>query len=145
MSFQLNQLLDLNYWQQVISTDFLSKDFVINIIDILVVWYLVYKLIMLVRGTKAVQLLKGVAVFIIIRILSEIIGLHTLSWLMNQVIMYGVIAVVVIFQPEVRRGLEHLGEVRFSARIKVRNKKMSVLFRPLTKPFSTCQNGKLVL
>ena len=78
MSFQLNQLLDLNYWQQVISTDFLSKDFVINIIDILVVWYLVYKLIMLVRGTKAVQLLKGVAVFIIIRILSEIIGLHTL-------------------------------------------------------------------
>ncbi|EGG50189.1 hypothetical protein HMPREF9520_03504 [Enterococcus faecalis TX1467] len=69
MSFQLNQLLDLNYWQQVISTDFLSKDFVINIIDILVVWYLVYKLIMLVRGTKAVQLLKGVAVFIIIRIL----------------------------------------------------------------------------
>ena len=56
MSFQLNQLLDLNYWQQVISTDFLSKDFVINIIDILVVWYLVYKLIMLVRGTKAVQL-----------------------------------------------------------------------------------------
>ena len=109
MSFQLNQLLDLNYWQQVISTDFLSKDFVINIIDILVVWYLVYKLIMLVRGTKAVQLLKGVAVFIIIRILSEIIGLHTLSWLMNQVIMYGVIAAVVIFQPEVRRGLEHLG------------------------------------
>ena len=103
MSFQLNQLLDLNYWQQVISTDFLSKDFVINIIDILVVWYLVYKLIMLVRGTKAVQLLKGVAVFIIIRILSEIIGLHTLSWLMNQVIMYGVIAAVVIFQQEDER------------------------------------------
>ena len=113
MSFQLNQLLDLNYWQQVISTDFLSKDFVINIIDILVVWYLVYKLIMLVRGTKAVQLLKGVAVFIIIRILSEIIGLHTLSWLMNQVIMYGVIAAVVIFQPEVRRGLEHLARSSF--------------------------------
>ena len=81
--------------------------------------------------------------FIIIRILSEIIGLHTLSWLMNQVIMYGVIAAVVIFQPEVRRGLEHLGRSSFSARIKVRNKKMSVLFRPLTKPFSTCQNGKI--
>ncbi len=58
MSFQLNQLLDLNYWQQVISTDFLSKDFVINIIDILVVWYLVYKLIMLVRGTKSSPTIK---------------------------------------------------------------------------------------
>jgi diadenylate cyclase len=113
MSFQFDQLLDLKYWQQIISSDFLSRDFVINIIDILVVWYLVYKLIMLVRGTKAVQLLKGVAVFIVIRILSEVIGLHTLSWLMNQVIMYGVIAAVVIFQPEVRRGLEHLGRSSF--------------------------------
>ena len=113
MSFQLSQLFHLDYWRQLISSDFLSRDFIINIIDILVVWYLVYKLIMLVRGTKAVQLLKGVAVFIVIRILSEIIGLHTLSWLMNQVIMYGVIAAVVIFQPEVRRGLEHLGRSSF--------------------------------
>lgn len=113
MSFQLSQLFDLNYWRQLISSDFLSRDYIINIIDILVVWYLVYKLIMLVRGTKAVQLLKGVAVFIMIRILSELIGLHTLSWLMNQVIMYGVIAAVVIFQPEVRRGLEHLGRSSF--------------------------------
>lgn len=113
MSFQISQLLNLDYWRQLISSDFLSKDFIINIIDILVVWYLVYRLIMLVKGTKAVQLLKGVAVFIVIRILSEIIGLHTLSWLMNQVIMYGVIAAVVIFQPEVRRGLEHLGRSSF--------------------------------
>lgn len=113
MSFQLSQLFDLNYWRQLISSDFLSRDYIINVIDILVVWYLVYKLIMLVKGTKAVQLLKGVAVFIVIRILSEIIGLHTLSWLMNQVIMYGVIAAVVIFQPEVRRGLEHLGRSSF--------------------------------
>lgn len=113
MSFQFNQLLSLNYWQQLISTDLFSKDFIINIIDILVVWYLVYKLIMLVKGTKAVQLLKGVAIFIVIRVLSEIIGLHTLSWLMNQVIMYGVIATVVIFQPEIRRGLEHLGRSSF--------------------------------
>ncbi|MEI5994955.1 diadenylate cyclase CdaA [Candidatus Enterococcus mansonii] len=113
MSFQVGQLFDFNYWRQLISSDFLSRDYIINVIDILVVWYLVYKLIMLVRGTKAVQLLKGVAVFIVIRILSEIIGLHTLSWLMNQVIMYGVIAAVVIFQPEVRRGLEHLGRSSF--------------------------------
>lgn len=113
MQFQFKQLLDVNYWEQIVSADFLSRDFITNIIDILVVWYLVYKLIQLVRGTKAVQLLKGVAVFIVIRIVSEVIGLHTLSWLMNQVIMYGVIAAVVIFQPEVRRGLEHLGRSSF--------------------------------
>ena len=79
-----------------------------NILDILVVWYLVYKLIQLLRGTKAIQLLKGVAIFIVIRIVAEIIGLHTLSWLMNQVITYGVIAAIVIFSRK-SGGLEHLG------------------------------------
>ena len=77
--------------------------------DVLVVWYVVYKLIQLVRGTKAIQLFKGVGLFIVLRFLAGLIGLRTLSWLMDQVITYGVIAAIVIFQPEIRRGLEHLG------------------------------------
>ena len=109
MSFQIGELFNLDYWQQMFSGDLFSLNFLVNILDILVVWYLVYKLIQLLRGTKAIQLLKGVAIFIVIRIVAEIIGLHTLSWLMNQVITYGVIAAIVIFQPEIRRGLEHLG------------------------------------
>ncbi|MGK0552366.1 diadenylate cyclase CdaA [Enterococcus faecalis] len=147
MSFQFNQLLDLKYWQQLISSDFLSRDFVINIIDILVVWYLVYKLIMLVRGTKAVQLLKGVAVFIVIRILSEVIGLHTLSWLMNQIIMYGVIAAVVIFQPEVRRGLEHLGRSSFFRPTKTaqqKDEKMILAFDKAIQYMSKRKIGALI-
>lgn len=109
MSFQIGELFNLEYWQQMFSADLFSLNFLVNILDILVVWYLVYKLIQLLRGTKAIQLLKGVAIFIVIRIAAELIGLHTLSWLMNQVITYGVIAAIVIFQPEIRRGLEHLG------------------------------------
>ncbi len=109
MSFQIGELFNLEYWQQMFSGDLFSLNFLVNILDILVVWYLVYKLIQLLRGTKAIQLLKGVAIFIVIRIAAELIGLHTLSWLMNQVITYGVIAAIVIFQPEIRRGLEHLG------------------------------------
>ena len=92
MSFQIGELFNLDYWQQMFSGDLFSLNFLVNILDILVVWYLVYKLIQLLRGTKAIQLLKGVAIFIVIRIVAEIIGLHTLSWLMNQVITYGVIA-----------------------------------------------------
>ncbi|KAF1298614.1 TIGR00159 family protein [Enterococcus sp. JM4C] len=113
MSFQLGELLNLEYWKQIFEGSLFSANFFINILDILVVWYLVYKLMQLVRGTKAVQLLKGVAIFILIQILAEIIGLHTVSWLMSQVITYGVIATIVIFQPEVRRGLEHLGRSSF--------------------------------
>lgn len=107
--FRLDHLFDIQYWQQLFSIEFFSRNFFINLLDIVVVWYLLYKLIMLVKGTKAVQLVKGVAVFLMIRIISGLIGLNTVSWLMNQVITYGMIAAIIIFQPEVRRGLEHLG------------------------------------
>lgn len=82
---------------------------VINIIDVLVVWFVIYELIMLLRGTKAVQLFRGIIVIIIIMAGSWYIGLSTVYWIMNQVINWGVIAMVIIFQPEIRRGLEHLG------------------------------------
>lgn len=82
---------------------------VINIIDVLVVWFVIYELIMLLRGTKAVQLFRGIIVIIIIMAGSWYIGLNTVYWIMNQVINWGVIAMVIIFQPEIRRGLEHLG------------------------------------
>ena len=95
-------------WQSFFTAHF-SSDVIIHLIDIIVVWYVIYKLIMLLNGTKAIQVFKGIAVIIIVRIISDVIGLSTVSWLMNQVITYGAIAAIVIFQPEVRRGLEHLG------------------------------------
>lgn len=113
MSLQISDLLSLTYWQDIFVGNVFTLSFWINILDIFVVWFLVYKLIELVRGTRAVQLIRGVALFILIRIVAEFIGLHTLSWIMSHIITYGVIAAVVIFQPEVRRGLEHLGRQSF--------------------------------
>ena len=77
----------------------------VNLIDILVIWFLIYELLMLVRGTKAVQLFKGILIIILVKLISWYIGLSTVSWVMDQVINWGVIAIVVIFQPEIRRGL----------------------------------------
>ena len=82
---------------------------VVNVLDVLVVWYVIYVLMMLLRGTKAVQLFKGVVVIIVVKLISWYVGLETLSWIMDQVINWGIIAIIVIFQPEIRRGLEHLG------------------------------------
>ena len=93
----------------------------INLIDILVIWFLIYELIMLIRGTRAIQLFKGILVIILIKIVSWYVGLSTVSWLMDQVINWGVIAIVVIFQPEIRRGLEHLGRGTLFARNKTAN------------------------
>lgn len=109
MSINFTDFFNLDYWSNLLSFDIFSLSFFVNLLDVIVVWYLVYKLIQLVRGTKAIQLFKGVGLFIVLRFLAGIIGLKTLSWLMDQVITYGVIAAIVIFQPEIRRGLEHLG------------------------------------
>jgi len=73
------------------------------------VWFVIYKLILVIRGTKAVQLLKGITVIILVSILSYYLELNTLYWMMKQTLPWGFLAVIIIFQPELRRALEQLG------------------------------------
>ncbi|MBD8498527.1 MULTISPECIES: diadenylate cyclase CdaA [Paenibacillus] len=80
-----------------------------NILDILIVSYIIYKLLVLIRGTRAVQLLKGIFVLVVTWAASTWLNLYTLKWLMNQMFTFGVLALVIIFQPELRRALEQLG------------------------------------
>lgn len=84
-----------------------------QIIDILLVTYVIYKLIMVIRGTRAVQLLKGITVILAVWFLSKFLGLRTLEFLMTQTVTYGLLAIIIIFQPELRRALEQLGRGRF--------------------------------
>ena len=82
---------------------------IVRIIDVVIVWWLLYRLMMLIRGTKAVTLLRGVGIVIVVKVVRWYIVLTTISWLSDLFIYWGVIALVVVFQPEIRRGLEHLG------------------------------------
>jgi len=84
-------------------TDLTPVNIVINFIDVLLVWYVVYKVLTLIKGTKAVQLLKGIFVIIIARIATDLLGLQTLGWMLQQVIEFGFLAIIIIFQPEIRR------------------------------------------
>ena len=85
-------LSDLTFW-----------DYVVNLLDILLVWFIIYKLFNIIRGTKAIQLLKGIFVIVVVRSLSGLIGLNTLQWLMDQVVTWGVLAIIIIFQPEIEK------------------------------------------
>lgn len=105
----LADFLTFGHWLDLLEAHVLTIHFWVNVLDILIIWFLMYKAIMFLRGTKAIQLVKGIALILLIRIVSGWIGLNTISWLMDQVITYGVIALIVIFQPEIRRALEHLG------------------------------------
>ncbi|OLS34269.1 diadenylate cyclase CdaA [Bacillus sp. MRMR6] len=96
--------------------DFTLWKYLASIVDILLVWYVIYKLINLIKGTKAVQLLKGIFVILLVRVISALLGLNTLGWIMQQTINWGFLAIIIIFQPELRRALEQLGRGRFFSR-----------------------------
>lgn len=78
-------------------------------LDVLIIWYLVYRLIMLIRGTKAVQLAKGIVFIFIVRIIAGVLHLNALTYIVDQIVSWAVVGIIVIFQPEIRRGLERIG------------------------------------
>ncbi|MBQ9833496.1 MAG: diadenylate cyclase CdaA [Clostridia bacterium] len=78
-------------------------------IDIIIIAVLLYHLINFTKGTRAIQLVKGLAILLGVAILSDIFQLSTLSWLLNSLLVSGIIVVVVLFQPEIRRVLERIG------------------------------------
>lgn len=87
----------------------LSSITITDVIDIAVVSYLVYKVLAFIRETRAQLLLRGIVALIAVFFLSDILDLHLLNWLLKSFITMGLVAVIVIFQPELRRGLEKVG------------------------------------
>jgi len=87
-----------------------------SLLDLLIVWYVLYLLITVFKGTKAIQLLKGIVVIVIGQQISKILNLTATSKLFDIVIQWGVLALIVIFQPEIRRALEQLGRGNFLKR-----------------------------
>ncbi|MBE6788237.1 MAG: TIGR00159 family protein [Ruminococcaceae bacterium] len=81
----------------------------LDIIDIALVALLLYYAIKFVRETRAAQLVKGIILFFVIYIFSIILDLTTISFILQYIFQYGLIAIAIIFQPEIRRALEKLG------------------------------------
>ena len=84
-----------------------------DVLDILIVAFIVYKVLGFIRETRAEQLAKGLLILVIITLASKALHLYTLNWILSGLMTVGVVALVVIFQPELRRALEHLGRSRF--------------------------------
>lgn len=98
---------DARFWQSLFDN---PLTILVNLLDVAIVAYLIYRFIKVLAGTKIMSLVQGIILFIILKLLAEFIGLTTITYLMNQIITYGVIAGVVIFAPEIRLGLEKFGK-----------------------------------
>ena len=86
----------------------------IDIIDILIVAYIIYRVMKLLKDTSAERLIKGIIILVGIMLLASILHLTMISWLLQQALNVGVFAIVVVFQPELRRLLEQIGKGNFS-------------------------------
>lgn len=92
---------------------FLSYIGIRDIIDILVVAFVLYKLLIWIKDTRTWALFKGVVIIILIAVLAYIFQLHTVWWIISNMITVGAMAVLVLFQPELRRALEQVGRGKF--------------------------------
>ena len=84
-------------------------------LDILVVAFLIYRLLPLLRTPSTMRIAKTVLAVVVIAAVTEIAQLWTLSWIINQFLAVGLLSIVVLFQPELRRMLDHLGNVQFKS------------------------------
>ncbi len=92
-----------------------------DIIDIAIVAYIFYKIFMFIKDTRAEQVFKGIILLLLATSLSEAFKLHTLNWILLRTLDLGFIAALIIFQPELRAGLEHIGRTNFNIFLKSNN------------------------
>lgn len=121
-----------------------------DFIDILVVAFVVYKILGFIRQSRAEQLVKGLLVILGATALSDLLHLYTLNWLLKSSLAVGVIALVVVFQPELRRGLESLGrsnilKTKFSQLDKNKAEDLANKFVDSVDGLSNSRTGALII
>jgi len=87
-----------------------------DIVDILIITFIIYKLLGFVRSSRAEQLGKGLLFLLALSVISDWLNFYTVHWVISNVLNVGLIALIVVFQPELRRALEYIGRGRIGAR-----------------------------
>ncbi|WP_071027694.1 diadenylate cyclase CdaA [Peptoniphilus raoultii] len=90
-------------------THYLSFINLRDIIDIAIVAILIYFILNLIRNTRAEQVFKGIIILLAFMLISQFFQLYTINWIFSKLITGGLLALIIVFQPELRRGLEFLG------------------------------------
>ncbi len=109
------------------------------IVDILAVAWLIYRLLLLAKGTRAWQIIGGLGIFFLALVVSDRLHLISLNWLLRQALPLGTVAIVILFLPELRHTLEEFGRLGFwrSSLGLVRTEEMSIMVNEVIKAVST--------
>ncbi len=127
-----------------------TNDFFINIrirdiIDILIVAVVLYKLFTLIKETRAEQLIKGIGILLVLTKLSEWAELYTINWILANAMTVGTLAILIVFQPELRRGLEYIGRSRFLSKslIEIRGENISKVVEEIVEATASLSRQKI--
>lgn len=93
--------------------EFLSNIRIVDVIDIVLVAFIFYRMLLLIKGTRAVQIITGLVFLFFIFLISKQFGLLTFQWLVGNFLAYIIVIMVIIFQNEIRAGLARIGRYRF--------------------------------
>jgi len=126
------------------------KDLFINIrladvFDILIVSFAFYKFFMVIRETRAEQLVKGIVMILVAAKISDLLQLHTVYWILEKMMTVGVIAILIVFQPELRRGLEYLGRSRLFSKpfIEVKDEEINNITDEIVEAVASLSRQKI--
>jgi diadenylate cyclase len=121
-----------------------------DFIDIAIIAFIIYQILRFIRETRAEQLVKGLLVLIIVMFVSGVLQLYTLNWVLKNFMQFGIIALVIVFQPELRRALEYLGRSRlFKGKIqagdKEKAKTVTATIIKAVEHFSSSKVGAIII
>lgn len=119
-----------------------------NILDVAILAVLIYNLLKLVRATRASSLFKGIMLILVIALLADAFEINALSWVLQQISSVGIVLLVIVFQPELRRILEQLGRNKFARQLfgspkRERNTQMELHVSEIVKALNDMSRKKI--
>lgn len=148
---EVKQLLQIQaFFSQIgnmFSNLFLHPDWR-NIVDIAILTVLIYNLLKLVRHTRASSLFKGIIFILAMALVSDALEINATSWILQQIISVGIVVLVIVFQPEIRRMLEQLGRSQIARKVfgsaqKQRNGQMELHVTEIVKALNDMSRKRI--
>ena len=121
-----------------------------DFIDVAIIAFIIYQILRFIRETRAEQLVEGLLILIVVMVAADLLHLYTLNWVLRNFMQFGIIALVIVFQPELRRALEYLGRSRwFKGRLqagdKEKAKNVAATIIKAVAHFSTEKIGAIII
>lgn len=138
-----------NNLKGVITLQFITN-YILNIrmrdvMDIVIVALVIHKLYVLLRETRAEQLAKGIVILLVLTKVSEWMELYTINWILNNAMTVGTLALLIVFQPELRRGLEYIGRSSLLSKslIEIRGESLSNVVDEIVEAAASLSRQKI--